>query len=815
MISAFRRYSKFLSVFLCLAIAFASYPQASLSYSAGSLSADAAQAADILDVRREAEQIVAWRASGGPVDQDGQLLRQRSLVLRKILLAVLQVQSVESRLEMETAYAYDLLRKDERKVNSVNQMLNIANFAQLGTLYGLFEPYSRISEKFLQGKIATCTGAGLAVAIPTLGILYSKLHKASGLRPPDSLREVVDGKPVDGSDLPPLVMRYLDTPAPGTRLTRREAMNALWQKRYGANLAKKETLAGIDDGKAKKNFVLNSRIVLLWSLYTHIQGFDRQLLSLLNEVRGSAMVAPAATGPSLGLKRDAESTARLLSLGETISELRSMQGTPGSERKTALQLRFLENLLAGYLEMRIAADKCQEELNYQIDVVLAKMNARRGKFLQKTYEANFIQIGTLGALAGYSYLKGYTKAGNIFFTISNSIGLGITTISTAALHGGWRKNESPPNSLADFFDLNTPEKYGFTPLVWAYLNSPTPQVNYAMTRRELLMKIWQEQKVARMDLKNKRNLEKLGSMPSCRSDTIGLVQNRIALLSSLQQELGHFDDGLRDLLREVWPDERIAEDTISGADPSLNPSAAGAAELLGVERLVVDARDDERAKVLVTKRVLQGFFDMSADADLLNFQIIRESQVLDRMTRHRDALIQMTNIANFYQTGILGIISDSLGLSSDSKYVLYGNRVNIVSGYLICSLALAALLEKRGGWRPNKVEPNALKAAFSRQSEYVDLSPSTARYLHAVSPLSKNNLPRREELVRYWKQSKLLSVNVGREAMVNKLCAERGASNWWTENMTLIKNRLEMLYDLRAVIRTSNTGFASLLETLN
>jgi hypothetical protein len=162
------------------------------------LTAEAAQCADILGIREEANQIVSLRraGTGGP-----QLNELRSRALRKILQGTLQVQIAENRLETEMAYAYDVLAREQRKVNTVNQLFNIANFLQFGVLYTI-EPYSRIDHRFIQSAICTTTGGSIGLTLPVLNILYNKTAKASHLAPPTYFAHVVDGKPVDGSNLP-------------------------------------------------------------------------------------------------------------------------------------------------------------------------------------------------------------------------------------------------------------------------------------------------------------------------------------------------------------------------------------------------------------------------------------------------------------------------------------------------------------------------------------------------------------------------------------------------------------------------------------
>lgn len=820
----YQLFRKGMAVLLCcllLQTCFISLPASAETESL--LTPDAAGIADILGVRKDAEDIIVLRKSGDRSDSArNQLNVYRSRVLRKIFQGLLEVQNGENKLEVEIAYTYDVLAREQRKQSNINELFNLANFLQFGTLYTI-EPFLRIHKKFNNSAILTCVGAGLGLGLPIINIIYNKYAKASHLTPPAFLSHLIDGKPVDGTNMPPLVMKYLDQKSPGTDLTRREALNALWKQRYSADMNKKETLAGINDGKPKSTVVLNNRIVLLWSLFTTIQQFDSDLLSLLQQVRDDSLLTAEQTSSTristTGLSGGAAEAVRLLRLERVVSELKELSAeNSDSIRKMELQVTFLETLIAGCLEMQIAANRCQSEMNYQIDVVLASLLARRGKFLQKTYEANFIQTNSFGAVAGYSYLKHHTNTGNEMFLIGNSIGIGLTTVSLIATHGGWRKNATPPNSLAAFFELEGKGKYGLSTLVWNYLNSPSPD-SPGKTRRQYLKQIWTDNQTANVDLKKPGNLEKLGSMPSCKYDTIKIVTNRISLLSSLRDQFMQFDSDILDLHRKVWP-ATVASDPPEEviAKLPLDASAKSAAKLLGMHNVIATSlndKTDQVSKLMVTGSILEGYLETTADANLLGLQIVKENEILRRMTRTRDAAIQFTNIANFYQIGVLGSVFDCVGLSKNKSRNLSANRINITTGLMVSSFALLAAAERRGGFRPGKAMPNALSTAFAKKSNYVTLSPVTMRYLNSVSPVASENLTRREELMKYWTESKVLSVNIEPDSMKQKLSAEGEAHHWWNESIKLINNRIFMLYDLRAILRTSNSGFGELLGSVD
>lgn len=796
----------------CLVASAAATPNATSDLTTNSLTSDAAQTADILGIRKEAEQIISLRRGTNSDSERHQLNNYRALVLRKIFEATLQLQAAESQLEFEINYTYDAIQREQRKENTVNQFLNAANFAQAGT-FGIIGPVADLHNNFLLESTCGVVSGGVGTILPMLSIFYGKFAKASHLTPPAFMSPYLLGKPVDGLSLPPLVVQYLNSPAPGESRTRREVLNAVWKERYKADMAKKETLLGIDDGKARSQFYLQSRMVLLWSLYTAIEEFDSDLLAFMNHVRGVPLVEYPLTKTRIGSSR-AEDAARLLHLEPVIAELNSLNlSGVDSGRKRELQITLLETLVSGRLDMAVAGDRCQKELNYQYDVVLADLTARQASFMQKTYEANFIQGGTFGSIAGYKFFKKrLNEAGNLLL-VSSGIGAGLTAVSFWALKGGKRKNQTGPNSLSDFFNLRP--DHGFSPLVYAYLNSASPSRADGKTRRQCLEEYWTTNNVTTVDLKNRSTLEKLGNMPSCKFDTIKLVLNRITLLSSLREQYNEFDVEMLDLLRDAWPVTLANSSTEVNSNLGLSPSADAAATLLGLQGLVVtNLKSDENAKLLLTRQVLDGYLSMSADANLIGQEVEVEFKVVDRMERQRDKIVQLTNNINFLQQSTFGFIATALGEGGTDAEVLATNRISIVTAAIGSALALLTMLEQHGGWRPIKAKPNALGAAFRKDYEH-KFSPVTIKYLNTAAPGAPTNLSRREVLIKYWKESKVLSVNVKRDSTVQKLCVEGNAHHWWSETIHLINNRITMLFDLRAVMRSSNIALGELLKAVD
>lgn len=792
-------------------IASSALASASASTTDGALTADAAQTAAILGVRQEVEQIISMRTSGAGLNGDRhQFNNYRAHVLRKIFEADLQNQSAESRLEFEIAYAYDAIAREQRKENNIKQTLNAVNFTQFG-IFSLVTSSEGLHNQFGFQSTQSLISGGIGTVLGGGSMLYGKVAKASHLKPPEFMSQYVNGKPVDLSDLPPVVVRYLDSREPGESHTRREILNAAWKEQYKADLADKKTLYGIDDGKNRNSGYLYSRLALLSFLYNTIAGFNTDLLSLLNQVRG-VDYEPSSTnaGFSTATASGADDAARLLHLEPLLAELHSLRPGAEPEKERELHITLLETMVSGGLAMAVAGDRCQKEFNYQSDVVLAQLNSKQGAFMQKLFEANFIQGGGFGSTAGGLFLTHHVKPAAVTLRVSGGIGLILTGLTFYGMRGFSRKVDTGPNSLADFFDLR-PEK-GFSPLVLNYLNSPSPNSADGKTRRQCLLESWNN--IATVNLKDQRTLECLGSMPSCKKDRVKLVLNRISLLSSLRQQFNEFDLELLDLLRQAWPV------TIAAGSPDvgsrLSPPANSAAALLGVQGLISNNEQlDENSKLLITRQVLEGFLALISDADLVGHQIEVELKAADRLERQRDRIVQLTNSVNFLQGGIIGEIAGGLGFRNNRRDSMYTSNIFIISSAISTTLAAISMVEQHGGWRSGPAKPNALGAAFGKNSEHVMLSPVGSRYLNAVAPASKTNLTRREVLIKYWTKSKVLSVDVRKDSAVQKLSAEGKAHHWWSETIKLINNRITMLFDLRAVLRSSNVGFYELLKAVD
>ena len=403
----------------------------------------------------------------------------------------------------------------------------------------------------MKSAIFTTTGNALGTSITLASKLHGKVAKASHIAPPKILAGIVDGGPVDTTGLPPLVTKFLDSKDFGSDQSRREELFAMWKKSYHIDASKKENLCGIADKNRASVGFLSSRILLLWSLHTFIQDFDHELLSLLQLVKvpGSENAnAPKESQSAKGESLGATEVVGLLKLKPQVEELINLRrNNIENDRRDELELIVLESTLEGALEVQVATDKVDEELNYNYHIVLAQLLATRGKWLQYNYNMNFLQAGILGLIAGRLYLSREAYAGDQMFVISGGIGTSLTAIAMMEQHGSWRKVDTGPNSLAEILNLHPASEYRFSPFVSSFLNDPSPE-SKGMTRREALNDAWRKYKVTTVNLNKTGTLQALAAMPPHKYDTIKQVSNRITLLQSLKKELESFQFEVLDLL---------------------------------------------------------------------------------------------------------------------------------------------------------------------------------------------------------------------------------------------------------------------------
>ncbi len=265
---------------------------------------------------------------------------------------------------------------------------------------------------------------------------------------------------------------------------------------------------------------------------------------------------------------------------------------------------------------------------------------------------------------------------------------------------------------------------------------------------------------------------------------------------------------------------------------TLTPQAQEAAKLLGLESQVnrfidlknsgkINALDGDSLKLQLTiiRKVMTAGLELRTTSAKLDKEIAFEQQALDKLTRQRDFAVAATNNINFLQLGILSTIIDGpLGQSHNPTNNRDSNRLNIVSGLMVGGFALLALTEQHGGFRRSGTAPNMLGQPLGLEPPAEEkFPPMLWSYLNSVNPdyTSTNLLTRRQQLIEYWKNAKVLPINIKKQSTIEQVSVLGPRHRWWSETIKLINSRITMLFDLRGIIDLLNTGLADLLQALD
>lgn len=779
--------------------------------------------AEILGVRAETERLLSLRNGNGA--NVAEIVQLRTLCLRRILRAVLEVRQYCNILDLERAYAYDIMQKEQRRQALVGQLFTLASFAQLATFYTM-EPYMRMQKQFVTSGIFTTISGSLNTGISTLSRLHGSIAKASHVAPPAVLGNLVTAGPVDARNMPPLLNRYFDAKLPGQERSRREALLAHWQQQYGIDASNSANFFALADKKKASLSMLRSRILLLWSLHTAVLQYDHDLLALLRLIDAN----PPGIEIDSTSDRGADSqVVQFLKLGPYLQELNRLKkiGT-NILRINEIESFVLQKTLEGALEIQAAADKVDEDLYYNYHIILADLETSRAKSLQLNYDANFLQSGILGIVAGKLYLSRHGFAGNQMFVISGATGSTLTLLAALQQHGFWRRLDTGPNSLAQLFNLHPSDEYKFSAFISELLNSPPPGSTDGKSRRELLNEAWRQNHVSTIDLSSQKNLAAVAAMPTHKYDTIKVVKNRITLLHSLMKELESFQTQTLEVLRGTDSAENDQEVSASTEHADIGGHAWEAAKLLGIEsdlkRLLqlkrlgtLNENDAVSLQLKLARKVQTAGLELRVLSARFDREITLEQQALDQVTRERDLTVSLLNDANFLQLGILSTIIDGpLGLTKIERRNLYGDRLNIVSGLTVAGLAGLSLVAQRGGFRHSKSSPNLLGQTFGLQTPASEQLPTiVAKYMRSVPPGSTTSLTRQEQLIKYWQNAKILPVNVKKAATIERVSAFGPRHHRWCESIKLMTARISMLFDMRAMVDRMNTGLVELLQALD
>jgi hypothetical protein len=180
-------------------------------------------------------------------------------------------------------------------------------------------------------------------------------------------------------------------------------------------------------------------------------------------------------------------------------------------------------------------------------IALDGLEAKRNMTNNMLNTANFMQSGILGTVKQSMGLRAGTNIPRQDLAIISG-GIGVTLASSTLLVPYiWNHEiDSPPNILARIFNRehiqtsNNGKSY-----LWKYFNSPIPGSSITLTRREILIKHWEE--FAHINSKDEKNICRLASLPYLSrslNESIFYINRRITLMHDLNTHVEEFDIAL-------------------------------------------------------------------------------------------------------------------------------------------------------------------------------------------------------------------------------------------------------------------------------
>ena len=759
-------------------------PPAVLAASDTRIDSGTFEAVDILGVRTTVERILALQSAGDATSEE--LLLNKAIVLRKLLLGYLEVRQTSDLLDEAIDDTYDAIDKQVRKVNRRVELTNTVNFTTFGILFNIAAA-DRLQGNFKSSNALTFVSAGLTAGLGALAVGLSYTGASVDKCNPNPLADVF-GFENASVRLPELVNAYINATPKGATQSRKAAMLDMWKSEFGLkdSTSAREVLAAESKRRHRVSTrLLNKRLALLFSLNALAEQFDSELLALLRTIESTS---PPSTGggSSLTVTRQLGASgieaAKLLRVEQCAAAIISANiagPRNGSDLRTLAQdLYMLEKILGAAFEVRQVVDCIDRDKHYQFDVLLPQLVRVRDRVNLLSNTATFTEIGVLKSIAGGDFVRKDTSAGAQKIMVMDALAVAISTANLAFLKLYRHKQSSEVNVLANVFGFDAPSDSRFTPLISEYLESVPPGSKTGMTRKQQLINRWKQ--IGRLSSK-KGSAEALASMPSThnkRVETIELVNKRVEMLFDLSGAVETLDSELLNLLTAV-----------------ILPTPEDSAE------------NEIDKQLALTKRVMQNALEVRTVSDEIDNQLSEEYTAKGAILASRDRGVQYNNILNFTQSGILGIVSQGLVLHQKG---VEPNTIDLVSGSTLLLLSSASLVQSRIGRRPAKPELNVLAHVLVPNAPNKEPIPaSVQQYLN--SPVAGNGLTRRESLIERWKKSGVITANLKSERNLGKLSASTNTSR--NERVQFITDRIVMLHDVKTTVESMDKQLVSALKT--
>ena len=263
----------------------------------GELRPDAAEIADVLEIRPLALQLMSAKSGGiansatsgdaSFVPMSRTLLKTKIYCLYKIVGAQQEVRKIAAAIDFDLASSNVALGELDGRRQKINNALTTANFMQGGTL-GIIKQSLGLHGQFAASQYELITSFGLGTTLSVINFAVPYFIRRPLDEPPNSLSYYLKlGRtPADAEQS--YLWKFFNRQVPGTtwNMTRREVLLRHWHDFAGLDQDSERShrlLAAFDaegQGAHENSGLLYQRILLLHDLKTHLEEFDASLYEL-------------------------------------------------------------------------------------------------------------------------------------------------------------------------------------------------------------------------------------------------------------------------------------------------------------------------------------------------------------------------------------------------------------------------------------------------------------------------------------------------------------------------------------------------------
>lgn len=258
------------------------------------------------------------------------------------------------------------------------------------------------------------------------------------------------------------------------------------------------------------------------------------------------------------LREDAKEVAQVLGVEDAVERLRREKGNfSNSKELQSVRLMCLWKIFIAAEEVRKVVTECQFDLA-QAHIALDQLTGKKQMVSNMITTANFMQGGTLGIVkqsisfknSGKTRARVFRRRAQEIAITSFSTGTGLAMLNQMIGPVWSRRIDCRPTMLSHIFDENYQPADHQISYLWKFYSKPCPGYTNNLTRRQVLVKHWQD--FGGVNVSNKNLVDKVSAdVEDIERENIRILSTRISLLNDLVSHIEEFDASLYELHKAI------------------------------------------------------------------------------------------------------------------------------------------------------------------------------------------------------------------------------------------------------------------------